>query len=378
MRLGLFLTLGNSLATWRDAGTLDRELALYREHARHGIATTIVSYGGAEEARIASDYPWLRVLYNRWPAPKPVYAMMVALLHRGEFRQIDVFKTNQMYGAAQAWQAARLAGRPLIVRQGYSHCENRCREHGAESRIAKRACAYERTYLRRADACVFTTAAMCDSALARVGFDPGKAYVVPNYVVAETWSPPFGGRQPTPDQAPFRIGCVGRLSTEKNLTSLIQACVGLPAELHFVGDGPLRADLQREADRLGVRVIFHGQMAHGAVRTILEGCDIFAIVSKYEGHPKSLIEAMVYGMPILAVNSPGVRGLVEHGQHGYVAGTGVSDLRTGVEALLRMPPPVRLAMGMNARRWASEQFSVQAVAAKEAGLIQSLVARRHV
>jgi len=377
MRLGLFLTLGNSLATWRDAGTLDRELALYREHARNGITTAVVSYGGFEEARIASGYPWLRVLYNHWPVPKPVYAMLVALFHRAELRQMDVFKTNQMYGAAQAWHAARLAGRPLIVRQGYSHCENRCRESGAESRVAKKACAYERTYLRRADACVFTTAAMRERALARVDFDPRRAHVVPNYVMTEAWSPAFMGRRSAGEMARLRIGCVGRLSAEKNLGNLIQACAGLPVELCLVGDGPLRAELEQQADRLGVTVEFRGQMAHGQVRAILEGCDVFAIVSKYEGHPKSLIEAMVYGMPILAVNSPGIRELVEHGQRGYLAEPDVSGLRAGVTSLLEMPLNARLTMGTNARRWASEQFSVQAVAAKEAELIRSLVGRHH-
>lgn len=377
MRLALFLTFGNSLATWQAGGALKRELAIYAEHAKNGISTLLMSYGGPEEANIAADFPWLNVAYNRWGLPRPVYMLLLPLLHRQSLLGVDLIKTNQMYGAAQAWQAAMLYRKPLIVRQGYSHCENRTREHGAASPIARRACRYEGRYLRRSDACFFTTEGMRDRAVARTGIDARKTHIVPNYVVTESWSPSYLRQDVSQPADRLRMVCVGRLSREKNLINLVRAAAGLPVEIWLIGEGAQRAELEQEGGATGVTIRFHGRVDHEKIKDILRDADVFAQVSEYEGHPKSLIEAMVFGMPILASDNPGIGELIRHEETGIKEAGTVEGLRNGIQRLLQMSPDRRAMLGAAARSEAIQRYSLESVTTTEADIFRAILVGRH-
>ena len=70
--------------------------------------------------------------------------------------------------------------------------------------------------------------------------------VIPNFVDTRLFAPAAG----PPD--PRSLVFVGRLSPEKNLEALLEALAGLDGtSLTVVGDGPLRADLESRAGRLG-------------------------------------------------------------------------------------------------------------------------------
>lgn len=110
-----------------------------------------------------------------------------------------------------------------------------------------------------------------------------------------------------------QIISIGRLSDEKGHRYLIQAFakyseaaklnVVPPADLHLVGDGVLRKELQSLAASLGVdgSVFFHGQIQ--SPFSLLKQCDLLCLPSLYEGMPNVLLEAMACRVPILATNT---------------------------------------------------------------------------
>jgi glycosyltransferase involved in cell wall biosynthesis len=105
---------------------------------------------------------------------------------------------------------------------------------------------------------------------------------------------------------------VGRLSSEKGHRYLIDA-LGIymrnrqpdtPAlDLHLLGDGPCRSDLERQALDLGLKnqVHFHGHVANPY--PYMKQCDLFVLPSLYEGLPNALLEAMVCRATVLATNT---------------------------------------------------------------------------
>ena len=124
------------------------------------------------------------------------------------------------------------------------------------------------------------------------------------------------------------VGCVGRLTEIKDIPLLLAAvkrCSEQPAaaSLHFaiVGDGNLRAELERMVSELGIErlVTFLGNRSD--VADIVAGMDIVVLTSKNEGTPLSLIEAMAAGKTVIATPVGGVVDLV--GQ--------VTDKKTGFD-----------------------------------------------
>ena len=104
--------------------------------------------------------------------------------------------------------------------------------------------------------------------------------------------------------AVLRIGTVAGLRPEKNIARLIRAFAQIqkpyPSHLSIVGDGPLRADLQKLVCDLGLedKVEFTGFLADPLSHLVT--LDLFALSSDTEQLPLALLEAMAVGMPVVA------------------------------------------------------------------------------
>ena len=88
--------------------------------------------------------------------------------------------------------------------------------------------------------------------------------------------------------------------------------------LTILGNGPLREDLQKHVEKLGIpdKVFLAGEVAD--VRSYLLKADIFASTSLFEGLPLSMLEAMAAGLPIVANDVGGIPDIVKDGFNGYL------------------------------------------------------------
>ena len=118
-----------------------------------------------------------------------------------------------------------------------------------------------------------------------------------------------------------RLLCVARLAPAKNHALLLQTVAllresGRDVSLTLVGDGPLRGALEERARELGIseRVRFAGRRTDTAA--FYRDCDLFVLLSDYEGMPMSIIEAMASGLPVVATRAGGVAELVDDGVNG--------------------------------------------------------------
>ena len=111
-----------------------------------------------------------------------------------------------------------------------------------------------------------------------------------------------------------RIGTVGRFVREKNYSLFLRAVARIAdADLVFVGDGPLRDELERQA---GARVRFLGKRAN--VAKLLAGFDVFVLSSSTEGMSIALLEAMAASCPIVVAAVGGNTELIQHEVTGLV------------------------------------------------------------
>jgi glycosyltransferase involved in cell wall biosynthesis len=163
--------------------------------------------------------------------------------------------------------------------------------------------------------------------------------------------------------SPVRVLCVGRLVQAKAQSVLLEAVARLIAEdvtvsVTIVGDGPLRAFLDSEVLRLalGEYIRLAGACGSDEVASFYGDADIFCLPSFAEGLPVVLMEAMSYGLPVVATRIAGVPELVVHGESGLLVTPGrVEDLAAALR-LLAIDAATRERLGRNARAVIESSF----------------------
>ncbi len=157
----------------------------------------------------------------------------------------------------------------------------------------------------------------------------------------------------------------GRLSPEKDYAGLMRAFGALGerrARLFIAGDGPLRGELARLVDELGLsgRVRLLG--LRDDMAELYGACDALVLSSAWEGMPNVVLEAMASGRPVVATAVGAVPEMVADGETGYVVPAGdPAALAGAMGRMMRLAPDERRAMGEAGRRAVRERHSVESV-----------------
>ena len=177
------------------------------------------------------------------------------------------------------------------------------------------------------------------------------------------------------------LGCVGYLLPEKGQELLIRA---LPivrkqypdCRLVLAGDGPCRAGLERLALELGVEraVQFAGVVYD--VSQVYQALDVFLFPSLAEPLGSSLLSAMAYGLPVVAVAGGAVPEVIEDERNGLLVPT---PEPSGIAAaVLRLLHDASLSarLGIAARKTIEERFSADRMAQETIDLYQRVCLQR--
>lgn len=178
--------------------------------------------------------------------------------------------------------------------------------------------------------------------------------------------------------ADYLVGFVGRLVAQKNPRRLADVFAKVAArkpQTRFVvvGDGPLRADFERELARrgLGDRVLLlRGYNA----RELMPGFDCLVCTSDFESFGLIFPEALAAGAPIVTPPVGIAREAVIENETGHLTGFDASDIAEGVVSLAALDEPARAQMSEKCRRHA-RQFDFVETARRTRALYESLVAK---
>lgn len=162
---------------------------------------------------------------------------------------------------------------------------------------------------------------------------------------------------------------VARFSEQKDHYSLLLALEKfnkhhLNWRLDLIGDGPLKSEVEKYCVSLGIRdkVNFIGEVFN--VDEYLSKSDVFLLISKWEGFPRSILEAMRAGLPIIASDVGGVRESVIDSVNGFLIQRGDFDSLTKKILITTQDDSLRSLMGVNSRRLYEESFTFDVMANK--------------
>ncbi len=146
----------------------------------------------------------------------------------------------------------------------------------------------------------------------------------------------------------FVIGAVGRLERQKRFDLLLDAIVPVVGaaphtRLVIAGGGSLSAELQQQAESLGVSAVCRLLGHRDDVSDLYQAFDVFVQSSEYEGTPNAVLEAMALETPIVATDVGGTAELAFPGAHALIVpARDVSALSQAIGAILQHPAAARM------------------------------------
>lgn len=175
------------------------------------------------------------------------------------------------------------------------------------------------------------------------------------------------GPAPLPT-GPMRFLLAARLLTAKGIREFARAAAmvqaaGHEAEFHLVGGFDPNPDAippgeVKQWQRDGT-LVWHGEVAD--IRPHIAACHVYVLPSYREGIPRSVLEAMAMGRPIVTTSAPGCRETVIHGHNGLlVPPRSAGPLAGAMETFLSDPSLVE-QMGRRSRALAESKFDVREV-----------------
>lgn len=282
-------------------------------------------------------------------------------------RKIDLVHTHSSKAGILGRLAARVAGVPAVVHTIHGWSFN-------PTQAAPRRAAYvgmEKMAAGLTDRLVAVSARNRDEGLELGIGRPDQ------YVVLHSGIDVDAFRAPTVDRAELRrglgfddshlvVGAVACLKPQKAPLDLVRAAAAAHAEeprLRFfiAGDGELRPQVESLIRQEGLQEIVRPLGWRRDVPDLLHACDLFLLTSLHEGLPRSVLQAMASGAPVVATAVDGTPEVVEDGRTGLLVPPGRPA--EAAQALLRMvrDDGLRERCVEEARRRLGRSFDIRAM-----------------
>ena len=238
----------------------------------------------------------------------------------------------------------------------------------------------ERMLTRRADRVICITEALARFNRKAVGLPADKLRVVHYGLDAppEPWGPPGGPELPA--QTPVLLA-ICRLVPQKGVDVAIDALAGVreqhpDAHLVVLGEGPLREELTRRAEAVGVAEAVSLPGRVGDVGWWLRRAAVLVHPARWEGFGLALLEAMLSARPVVASAVSSIPEIVDDGETGrLVPPDDPFALADAVTDILDHPARAA-AMGDAGLALAQTEFSVERMTERTVGVYEEALSAR--
>lgn len=368
--LTLFFTAGISLKTWADVGNLDREVEIYKRLSNKLKRINFVTYGGKQDKIYADKLGNIKILPTKWYNRQLFTTLHLLLKYYPELRDTDILKTNQIPGSEIAIWFKKQFGKKLVVRCGYLH-SNFIKNQTKDEKIINNAIQLEKNAFSYADMGFVTSSRDRNYVIQEYKISPEKVKVVPNYVVTDIFKPDSGSHKK------YDLIFVGRSGSQKNLDNLLKAvnCLKTRSKsisMLMVGGCGSDDNIQKVVKDHNLDITFRNNVSNFDLPHYLNQAKVFILPSYYEGHPKTLLEAMSCGLPCIGSDVTGIKEDIEHMKTGYLCKTDYESIANAIETVL-FDESLQKTIGENARGYILKKYAIEKILEMELGVIKEVI-----
>ncbi len=333
MHVVIFFTYEYSLKLWNNSGILERELIYYKKllNLDNNLAITLITYGDESDFDYQPDLNNFSIL--------PVYSVIkksnsklinylksfyIPILINKKIQDVDVIKQYQLQGAWIAILYKYLIKKPLILRTGYDMYSFSLKE---KKSLIKTFLYKSLTNLSLKLSDLYTVSTKSDFKFLtkKFKFDISKIKVRSNWIILTK-------NKNILERNEFKILSVGRLEEQKNYKELIQTFKSSKFEIDIYGEGSQKEELI-ELSRLNhVKVNFKGLIDYTSLQNIYHDYRYYVSFSKYEGNPKTVLEAQAAGCVVITLEEQNTNELIENGISGIILKNS-RDILSTIESL---------------------------------------------
>tara|TARA_Y100001958_G_C21174169_1_gene505328 strand:- start:183 stop:1301 length:1119 start_codon:yes stop_codon:yes gene_type:complete len=315
VRVLVVFTYGYSLKTWDESGTLERELSIYSElQKKYGIKFTFLTYGDRTDLQIVIKDLDVDIIpiykYQKKSSFKLVNILKsfyFPFKNKKLFVGLDIIKQNQLQGSWVALIIKRLLHKPLFTRTGYDVYKF-CLEGKKNFFIRFLYLYLTKITIRLSN--IYSVSNLTDLRYSKFKYNKNKQFVLrPNWILPNEYN----------EKKRFsnKILCVGRLEDQKNFGYIINEFKGSNFEIDIVGKGSKKTQLYDLSVKNNVKVNFLKNIDNKDLIKLYSDYRYFISSSLYEGHPKTVLEAMHSGCIVFLSDISNHSELVDHGVDGY-------------------------------------------------------------
>jgi len=380
MYLALFFSRGVSLKLWVDKGLFTKEKLLYEEHLNQNNLKKIywLTYGSEDKElarqlkrknELHKDIEILQMpkIFNIPKIGSYIYSLFLPFYYKKQLQMSSILKTNQTDGSWSAVIAKKLYNKKLLYRTGFvmSQLENHLKRFNSFTRIIIEW--VEKIAYKNCDRAIVSSKHSLKYIIDKYHVNISQIDIIYNYVNRKNF---FDFKQIRENKVIF----VGRLSEEKNLFNLIKALNKIGLSLEIYGSGYMKKELELFIANNSYNVKLMGNVDNSNLSYILNTSKYFALVSKHEGMPKALIEALSCGCICVGTDVAGINEVIINNYNGILAkNTSSKEILKSFQKAIQLSDVEIGILKSNAQRFVDNYFNLHNIVKQEQNVFEKLL-----
>jgi glycosyltransferase involved in cell wall biosynthesis len=335
-KLILFFTFDISLRDWYETGLLQREVKIYNALAEKGLEISFITYGDSTDHNYQKYISKIKIIpvYEKYKKSKfkiinIIKSFFIPLFFFEKIKYSNIYKTNQIWGGWVAAFSKILFGNKLIARCGYELYDFSLKQK--KGRIYSSIC-FCASYIlyKLSDKIHVATESDKNFVINRYKINSDFISIRPNWIDCKTFSYSMNSRN-------GKILAVGRLNDQKNFKLLLKSLISTKCTLDIVGEGDLEDELKAYCTKTELNVNFLGKINNQLLASYYQCYSLYVLCSKFEGHPKSLLEAISCGCIVIGTSVPGIKEILGNNQIGKLVNEDPDELKNAILKSLNEP-----------------------------------------